>query len=62
MAEAVAVDPAFVPAELYMDSRFVNNTGGNMSNMVSRAIYELVEAEGTGAPSLNLEIYHKDNE
>ena len=30
--------------------------------MVSRGIYELIEAEGTGAPSLNLEIYHKNND
>ncbi len=61
VAALMNTENEFKPAFNFMDDRFVNNTGGNMSNMVSRAIYELIEPEETGEATLNLEIYHKDN-
>ena len=56
------LNPDFNPPQNFLDERFVNNTGGDMSNMVSRGIFELVEAEDPAEPSLDVEIYHKDNE
>lgn len=55
------LNPDFNPPQNFLDERFVNNTGGDMSNMVSRGIYELIEAEDPAEPSLDIEIYHKDN-
>ena len=53
----------FHAPSMNLDSRFVKNTGGDQSNMLSRAKYELISPLTTSdtSPILNLEIYTKFN-
>ena len=57
------MEDVFVASTLKLDSRFAANTGGDMSNMLSRAKYEIIGAANADpySPQLNLEIYHKFN-
>ena len=51
----------FHPAVYNLDSRFLPNLGGDGSNMLSRAIYEVIPYVSDSKPTLTLELYTKFN-
>ena len=59
---AASVAEVFQADTRVLDERFVQNTGGDGSNMLSRAIYELVPSVTEDGPTLDLELYTKYND
>ena len=59
---AATLAEEFHPIAYDLDDRFVKNTGGDGTNMLSRAIYELITPVGEDDPSLTLEMYVKYND
>ena len=61
MSEATVAPDVFHAATINLDSRFLTNYGGDGSNALSRAIYEVIPYESESKPTLTLELYSKFN-
>ena len=61
MSEATVTPDVFHAATMNLDSRFLPNYGGDGSNGLSRAIYEVIPYQSATKPTLNLELYAKNN-
>lgn len=60
-SETTVTPDVFHAATMTLDSRFLPNYGGDGSNGLSRAIYELIPYKSESEPTLTLELYAKFN-